>query len=69
MEHQLVKKFPAFHGNPMVHHRVHKSSPPQPIMIQSDSVHTLTHNLLKIYFNIIPQSSVLFCSYYLTEDL
>ena len=54
---QLVKKFPAFHGNPKVHYRTHKRPPPIPILGQTNPVHIPTSQLLQIHPNIIHPST------------
>ena len=54
---QLVKKFPAFHGTPKVHHRTHKRPPPVSILGQPKPVHIPTSHLLEIHLNIIHPST------------
>jgi hypothetical protein len=45
---QLVKKFPTFYGNPMVHYRIHNFPQTDPILSKLDPVH-----FLNIHLNII----------------
>jgi hypothetical protein len=58
---QVVKKYPAFLRNPKVHHRVHKSPPPDPILSQPNSVRPIDPYLSKVHLNVIlpptPRSS------------
>jgi hypothetical protein len=54
---QLIKNYPSF-MEPEVHHRVHKSTPPVPILSHMNPVYILTHNFCKTYFNIIFPSTL-----------
>ena len=54
---QLVKKFPAFHGNAKVHYRTHKRPPPVSILGQPNPDHIHTSHLLEIRPNIIHPST------------
>ena len=55
---QLVKKFPAFYGNPRFIYRIRKWPASVPILSQLDPVHTPTSHFLKIQL-IINLSSTL----------
>ena len=39
--------------NPKIHHRIHKSPPPLPILSQIYTIHVPSSHFSKIYFNII----------------
>jgi hypothetical protein len=48
-----TQEIPRILWNPNVYHRIHKSSPPVPILSQIDPVHAPTSNLSQVHFNII----------------
>jgi len=54
---QLVKKFPAFYGNPAVHYGFHKSLSLVSVLSQMGPVHVFSPHFPKINFDILPSTS------------
>jgi hypothetical protein len=48
-----TRQFPSSLLNPKVQYRIHKSSPPAPVLSQTNSVHITPSHLYKIHANII----------------
>jgi hypothetical protein len=52
-----ARELPSILRNPEVHHRVHISLPPVPILSQIDPIPTIPSYLYKIHFNIVHPST------------
>jgi hypothetical protein len=52
-----TRELPSILWNPEVHHRIHISPPPVPILGQIDPIHTISSYFSKIHFNIVHPST------------
>ena len=54
---QLVNKFPTFYKTHKVHHRLHNSPPPVPVLSRINPVYAIKRYVFKFCFNIILAST------------